>query len=92
MTFVEQSGSPYLSAFLAGTRAIIDFTIFDLQAGAAMTIHGSKVQYITGEIDRSKEYVAVPIDFQMLPNATDATAGGVSPVAITCANSQATSY
>jgi hypothetical protein len=92
LTILEQSGSPWLADFENGTRLTLDFTVFDLQNGAAMTIHCSKAQFITGELDRSKEYVEVPLDVQLLPTSTDALAGGVSPVKITIANSQSTIY
>lgn len=92
LTFVEQSGSPYLTDFLNGTRIALDLTVTDLEAGATLNIHSSKAQYTTGAIDRSKEWVEVPVDFQLLPTAADALAGGVSPVLITVANSQTAAY
>lgn len=92
LTFVEQSGSPYLAEFLNGSKQSLDFTLFDLSDGAALNIHSTKAIYTTGALDRSKEYVEVPVDFQMLPTSTDATAGNVSPVAITVANSVTTAY
>ena len=92
LTFVEQSGSPYLAAYLNGTKQSLDFTLYDLSSGAAMNIHSSNAIYKTGELDRSKEWVEVQCEFQMLPSASDATAGGVSPVKVTCANSVTTAY
>ncbi len=92
LTFVEQSGSPYLAEYLDGTQQSLDLTLFDLKAGAAINIHSSKVQFKTGDLDRSKEWVEVPVEFQLLPTATDATAGGVSPIIVTIANSVATAY
>jgi len=92
LTFVEQSGSPYITQYLDGTRQPLDFTMYDLEAGYAMNIHSSNAQYRTGSIDRSKEWVEVPVEFQLLPSATDATAGGVSPVVVTIANAVTASY
>ena len=92
LTFVEQSGSPYISQYLNGTRQTLDFSIFDLESGFVMDIASAKVQYKTGDLDRSKEWVEVPVEFQLLPSSTNATSGGVSPVAITIANSVTTTY
>ncbi len=92
ITVVEQSGAPEISQYLAGTQESFDFTVYDLASGFAMEIHSSKAQFKTGEIDRSKEYVDAPLEFQLLPTSTDATAGGVSPVAITIANATTTAY
>ena len=94
LTFVEQVKSPQLNAFLSGTRQAFDFTLFDQLAGSAMNIHASTGQYKTGEIDRSKEYVEVVVEFEMLPSATDSLsgAGGVSPCTVTVANSVNTAY
>ncbi|MDE2096456.1 MAG: hypothetical protein KGL39_04360 [Patescibacteria group bacterium] len=91
-TFLEQSGSPQLTAFLEAQRTAFDFTLFDIQNGYILNIHATACQYKTAEIDRSKEYVEVPVEFQMLPNTTDATAGSKSPVLITVANGTSTTY
>jgi hypothetical protein len=92
ITVVEQSGAPQLTEYLNGDVQSLDFTLFDLTTGFALNLHSSKSSWKTGEIDRSKEYVEVPLDFQLLPSASDATAGGVSPVIATVANATATSY
>ena len=91
-SFIEQSGSPQLNNFLNAIRQSVDATVFDERAGAALKIHGSEMQYSTGEIDRSQEYVTVPVEFDLLPSSADALAGGVSPVLITVANSVTTAY
>ncbi len=92
LTFVEQTNSPYLADFLAATKQALDVTVFDIASGNALNIHSSKCIFTTGDLDRSKEWVEVPVDVQLLPTATDATDGGVSPVAITVANSVTTQY
>lgn len=92
LTVVAQSTEPELTAYEAGTQQPLDFTLFDVKEGFAMEIHSSKSQFKSGELDRSKEYVEVPLDLQLLPTATDATAGGVSPCTITVWNAQTTSY
>lgn len=92
MTFVETSGSPELNAYLNGTPQVLDFTIFDGVTGYALNIHSSKMRFITGEIDRTKEWVEVPTTMQFLPTTTDALAGGVSPYKLTVANAQTASF
>ena len=93
-TFVEQAESPELNNFLDAIRQSFDFTLFDQKNGTALNIHGSYGQFSTGEIDRSKEYVTVMVDFELLPSAADSLsgAGGVSPCTITVANQVNTAY
>ena len=92
ITIIEQNGSPQLNAFEAGTNQSFDFTVYDTASGWALNLHSSSALYTTGELDRSKKQVEVPLDIQFLPTTTDALAGGVSPLIVTCANAQASSY
>jgi hypothetical protein len=92
MTFIEQAGSPQLNAFLNAVRTSLDVTLFDQHGGTAMNIYASNMQYKTGEIDRSKEYVTVMLDFELLPSGTDALAGGVAPCIVSVANTVTTAY
>ena len=92
VTFVEQSGAPQLTEYLAGTRQSLDITVNDLGSGFALNLHSTESIWKTGNIDRSKEYVSVPMEVQLLPSAADATAGGQSPLSITVANAQTTAY
>jgi hypothetical protein len=96
MTFIEQSGSPQLNNFLTAQRLVFDFSIFDMKAGFAMNFHASNAEFKTGEIDRSKEWVDVPMEFELLPSTTDLLTGGsntgVGPVIVTVANSTTTAY
>jgi hypothetical protein len=99
-TFVEQVGSPQLNAFLEATTIPLEMTVFDQVHGAALNIRCESLQYTTGELDRSKEWVEVVVDGTLLPTGTytgasgggDALAGGVSPTLITVANSVTTTY
>jgi hypothetical protein len=91
-TFIEQAGSPQLNSFLNALTQSFDMTLFDQKQGTALNIFSTKGQYKTGEIDRSKEYVTVVVEFQMLPTSTDALAGGVSPCVVSVANSTTTPY
>lgn len=92
LTLVEQSGSPYLADYLNGTRQSLDITVFDQQTGDLLNIHSTNAIFTTGELDRGKEWVQVPVDVQLLPSGADALAGGVSPVLITVANAVSTAY
>lgn len=92
LTFVEQPGSPQLNAYLNALEQAFDFTIFDQVAGAALNIHSSNAQFITGELDRTGDYATTPVEFGFLPTTTDATAGGQSPCILTVANSVASAY
>ena len=91
---MEQSGSPELNRFLDAIRQSFDFTIFDQKTGSVLNIHASNGQFKTGEIDRSKEYVTVPVEFELLPSTDDqlGSAGGVGPVVVTVANAVDTAY
>ena len=57
-----------------------------------MNVHSSKAQFKTAKLDRSAEYVKVPVEVQFLPTTTDATAGTKSPVLLTCINSTSAPY
>lgn len=92
LTLVEQSGSPWLSNYLNAAKETMSFTLSDLTSGSALNIYCTSALFTTGEIDRSKEWVSVPVDVQFLPTATDAKAGGVSPGNVTVANTVSTSY
>ena len=92
MTVLEDTNSTWLNAFENGTTETIDLTIYDIQSGWAINFHNSKAKFTTGELDRSKEWLEVPLDVALLPNATDALAGGVSPLQVTVANAHAMAY
>lgn len=91
-TFVEQSGSPQLTAFENGTTQSFDLTVGDVQSGYTLRIHSSSGAYSGGSVERSKAYAEIQTDFTALPTTADATAGGVSPVAVSVANGTATAY
>ena len=69
-----------------------DFYVNDVTTGDIMRIHSSSVIYKTGELVRSKEWVEAELSFDFLPTATDAQAGGVSPILIQFGNSQTAAY
>ncbi len=90
ITVIEQAGSPELAAFEAGTTTALDVFVYDRQTGQALYIHSSKARFKTGEVDRSKTWVEVPLAIDLLPTVTDALAGGVSPLKISVANAVTT--
>ena len=92
LTFVEQTGSPYIAQYLSGAAETLEIFTYDLSSGSAMNIRSTNCMFKTAELDRSKEYVEVSIEYDMLPSATDATAGGVSPCQVTVANTVTTAY
>ena len=92
LTVVEQSGAPELTKYINGSQQSLDIAIYDVNTGLAARFHCSKAQFTTGELDRGKEWVQATLDVELLPSATDALAGGVSPLLVDVANSQTTSY
>lgn len=93
ITVIEQSGAPELTQYLNGTQQVFDLTLYDKKNGYAIDFHSTKAQYKTGEIQRGNNiYVEAPLDVQLLPTSTDATAGGVSPLQVTGANAQTTAF
>ena len=92
LTVVETSGATELTQYQNGTNNTFDFLVNDVTTGDIMEIHSSSVIYKTGELVRSKEYVEAELTFDFLPTATDATAGGVSPIIISFGNSVTSAY
>ena len=92
ITVLEDMASTWLNVFENGTQETMDLTVYDVQSGWCINFHNSKAKFTTGELDRSKEWLEVPLDVALLPNSTDALAGGVSPIEITVANAVATTY
>jgi hypothetical protein len=91
-TVIQNRASTLLNKFLEGAQLSVELTLFDIKSGYALNFHSAKAKFTTGEIDRSKEWVEVPLDVQLLPSSTDALSGGVSPVAITAANAVTAEY
>jgi hypothetical protein len=91
-TFLEDPKATWLTAYQNGEQLAQDLTLGDAESGFAVNFHSTKSKFITGDLDRSKEWVEVHVESQLIPSATDALAGGVSPVKITVANATATEY
>jgi hypothetical protein len=89
---LEDPKATWLTAYENGEQITLDQTLSDVESGFALNIHSTKAKFTSGEIDRSKEWVEVPLDVQLIPSSTDALAGGVSPVIATVANATTTEY
>jgi hypothetical protein len=92
ITVIEQSGAPQITQYLNGDTQSLDITLYDLASGFAMNLHSTNTMWKTADVDRSKPEVEVPLEFQMLPSAADAKAGGVSPIICTVANDLTSVY
>lgn len=92
ITVLEDPAATWLTAYENGEPQEVDFTLGDVESGFALNLHSTVSKFTTGELDRSKEWVEVPLDIQLIPSATDAQAGGVSPILATVANSHTAEY
>jgi hypothetical protein len=92
LVVLEDPKATWLAAYEAGTPESLDLTLTDVTSGFALNLHSSKSKILTSDLDRTKEWVEVPLEFQLLPTAADALAGGVSPIVATVANGTATEY
>ena len=93
ITVIEQAGGPQFVQYLAGTKEVLDITVFDLTTGNALDLHATSTMFKTGALQRgAKGQVKATFDIECLPNTTDATAGGKSHMTATVANGQTTAY
>lgn len=92
LVVLEDPAATWLTAYENGELETIDLTLSDVDSGFALNLHTTKSKFTSGDLDRSKEYVEVPLAFQTIPSSTDATAGGVSPVKATVANARTEEY
>lgn len=89
ITVLEDPSATWLTAYENGDTESIDITLSDVKSGFALNLHSTLAKFTSGELDRSKEWVEVPLDVQLIPSSTDALAGGVSPILATVANATA---
>ena len=72
--------------YLNNTQPSIDIN-FQQGAGAAangLLLHMSKAAYVTGQINRGKDYIGFDITYEAVANTTDiGTSGGYSPIKAT---------
>lgn len=81
-----------LNQYLTNAQPSLDLN-FQQGAGAALTqvkLHATKAAFVTGKIERGKEYVELAVGFKCIANTTDVgTSGGYSPVRVTLQNAKA---
>lgn len=92
ITVLEDRKATWLSAYEEGLTEAIDLTLCDVKNGYALNVHTTEAKFVKGELDRSKEWVEVPLEFKPIPSATDALSGGVSPVVCSVANATTAEY
>lgn len=92
ITVLENTSATWLTAYEEGATETVDMILSDVKSGYAVEFHSTASKFTSGELDRSKEWVEVPLEIQCLPTSTDALAGGVSPIKITIANGTTTEY
>ena len=89
---LEDPKATWLDAYENGETIELDMTLSDVQNGWTLNLHSTKGKFITGDLDRSKEWVEVPLETQLIPSAADALAGGVSPILATVGNAHPKAY
>ena len=92
LVVLEDPSATWLTAYENGELESIDLTLSDAASGFACNLHSTKAKFLSGDLDRSKEWVEVPLEVQLLPSEADALAGGVSPIVATVANARPTKY
>ena len=89
---LEDPKATWLTEYENGTLESIDLTLYDVASGFAANFHSTKAKFTGADLDRSKEWVEVPLEVQLLPSEADALAGGVSPIVVTVANNVPKTY
>lgn len=80
----------YLTDYLNSTKTSLDFT-FTQSTGNSIEFNLAKVSFSAANIQRSKEYVQIPITFKAYGNTTNVgTSAGYGPITVTLINSIAT--
>ena len=89
---LENREATWLKAYESGETNSIDLSLYDIKSGYALNLHCTEAKITSAELDRSKEWISVPLEVQLLPSSTDALSGGVSPIVATVANATSTEY
>lgn len=88
-TLVMESDT-YYTNYLNATKQALEFT-FTQSAGNSLDFTMSKVNFSQAQIQRSKQYVQIPISFKAYGNSTNVGASaGYGPLTVTLVNSIAT--
>lgn len=91
LTVVYESDAEF-NYFLTNAKGEALDAKFTDPAGNTVDLHLSTPAFKTGKKTAGKEWVEVELGFIGLPNATDAVAGGVSPVKATVVNTVSAAY
>ena len=89
---IETFGAPELAAYRSGEQVPVTVMFSDPSTGYACRLHSHRFQFKTGSLVRSKQWPTASLDFGLLPSATDATAGGVSPIVVNFGNGTLVTY
>lgn len=82
-----------LSNYLNDVQPSLEFTFSDTAATAnTLDLAMAQVAWKTAKPSLSKEFKEIALEFVAIPNTTNATAGGVSPVKATAVNAQSAAY
>jgi hypothetical protein len=92
-TFIYEPAEVELATyFLTNSQPIFTLTATQPVTAYSLLWHMQVAAFTIGRINRSKDYVEIETEFEAMPNATDASSGGVSPVKFTVSNGQSTTY
>lgn len=92
LTLVYESDTE-LNYFLTNAKGeALDLKFTDPAGTDSVEFHLSTPAWKTGKVNPGKDYIEVDLEYVGLPNATDAVAGGVSPITVSIINAIATAY
>lgn len=80
----------YLTDYLSATKTSLDF-VFTQSTGNSIEFNMNKANFSAAAIQRTKEYVQIPVSFKAYGNSTNVgSSGGYGPLTVTLINSIAT--
>lgn len=92
LTLVREDDTD-INWFINNTQPTLDVKWSDPNNAAnSIEFLMNQIAFKTGKPNYGKEWVEMDLDFEPIPNATNATAGGVSPVKVICTNSQSATF
>jgi hypothetical protein len=90
-TFIYEDDSD-LVRYLNNSQPAVVINFTQPTTQSSMQFRMSQCAMRVAKVLRSKDYVEVEVQFKGIPNTTDATAGGYSPVVARIVNGQSTAY
>lgn len=91
LSLVHESDTGEIDNYLNNSKVSLDVKFTDL-ASNSIELHSSNVAFKTGKPNGSKDWMEYDTEMVCLPNASDAVAGGVSPIKTTTVNQQLAAY